>query len=156
MSIKLYTLTWYVKLRTQRWSPHVDPTNHSRDICLKLTPQSIWIHCKAFCRVCSLPSMGALLHETLPTWHMTTRYSTYVTARMSVAACFASIAQQVCNCPLCTWIIRVSILCTNDTDKSNHQQSNTPPSSNDAHLKETKIVKFSRRKQHFIFSLIFF
>ena len=25
---------------------HVDPTNHSRDICLKLTPQSIWIHCR--------------------------------------------------------------------------------------------------------------
>ncbi len=36
------------QLRTQHWSPRVDTTNHSRDICLKLTPQSIWIHCRAY------------------------------------------------------------------------------------------------------------
>ena len=27
----------------------VDSTNHSRDICLKRTPQSIWIHCRQQC-----------------------------------------------------------------------------------------------------------
>ena len=32
---------------TQRWSPHVDLNSGSRDICMKLTPQSIWIHCRS-------------------------------------------------------------------------------------------------------------
>ena len=32
----------------QCWSNRVDLTNHSRDICLKQTPQSICIHCNHF------------------------------------------------------------------------------------------------------------
>ncbi len=56
------------QLRTQRWNSRVDPTNHSRDICLKLTPQSIWTHCSKVSSL--LYSIVVMLGDTrCGPWH---------------------------------------------------------------------------------------